>query len=239
VRKTAALLALFPLALFGAEDARVPLGDGDVAFRDILFTRDQFNVPSLEFSADNRTSTVWSEVSVQIDVGELCSGTPRQVVLEASFSLGRPGGPQGTAKYTKWVPRDSQLPPGCTADLFVVRLVKATNADGHTDVVPPRPATDLTDQLKEIQVRHEEEEKEDAANQARIDAAQEEQDRKDAVARAKRENQLKKEREAASVRDAAERRAREARQATERARLRVLCGESIKRPSIGRLPTLR
>jgi hypothetical protein len=97
----------------------------------------------------NQTSSAWRTLKLQLEIGGLCKGEPRQWTLPVVTSLGWAEGLQVVKEYNDLVISLIGKVDGCKTEIINARLLLAENSKTRIDGVSgERP--DLEKQLLEI-----------------------------------------------------------------------------------------
>lgn len=247
LRHILTLLALVAVAFGQTTPTRIslPLDDGSILFANIRFlaNRMDWKLTQLTFTTTNQTSSEWTRLGLQFDIGALCNGEPRQwtklVEMRDDDHMGRPASLPimgGSSEYHGQLLKleDFEFYHCQTeTEIFKIQLTLAETKAKRIIDNPP-VSVDLKDELLSLRAKHEAE----AIAQAEMDraaaaaaaAVAEAQAQKDAAqakknaAEAVRRRQLAAEqkRKQAEAQAADERKAEEA-AAEERRKVRTAC----------------
>jgi hypothetical protein len=185
------LASLSVAAPYGDSDIIVPLDEGRVVIQNPRFIRENISkggplVPELAFTLVNETSSSWSSIKLQFDMGGLCNGQPRQWAQSVAMSLGWMQDRPIVREF-----KDTVIPllgqvDGCRTEVIKARLVSAQSARVRIDGTTGE-RVDLEQELQEIRAKQEAEAAVKAEAQRKAAEAKAEEEKRVAEAQAKKD----------------------------------------------------
>jgi hypothetical protein len=213
----------FVVAFLRGHDITIPLEDGSIAIRaEFLEVVYGTKAPYLRAQIKNQTSAAWRTLKIDLQIGALCNGEPKQWTVPITTSLGWAEDRQVVKEYSSLeIPLVGKV-AGCTTEIIQGKIVLAENPKVRIDGTTGE-RVDLEKRLQEIKAKRDAEAAEEAERQRVADEERAKREAQEATRQRQLAAERKKKQAAEDARLARIRSEQDARAAEERTRVRAAC----------------